>query len=471
MRISTFILKKIFSSMFDNVRYKVFIEFIDKQTYRNYENLEKPEIHIKFKNKKSQRKAILSNYIGFMESYYDGDIEISGIGDQNEGLRKLIRISYEHKKSVMKHLDVVRITLKLLQEWKLNNRNYLQEKKNLYAHYNMPAEFFHYMNGELYGYTEGYYETGKETQNEAQYKKYDYICRRLLLKPGIKVVEVGSAWGTMSLLMAKKYGADVVNYGLVDEQNRIMEERIIKLGLQDKVKIVQRDCRELGQEKEKYDRYVSLGVIEHAGKDCVEEWIKNIEKALKPGGIGVLTNVGFMGSKGSWTDYLIGKYIWRGCYFPTMPEILNLFDKYNLQLVDLEDTHFLYADTMEVMLSKLNEHWNKIQAINPQIFTEKFKRIWSMYYIGSSESFRSMNSKLHTYQYTFVKGRADVYPRTREFLYKEPFDTKEMHQYEVPIGQDGFPKLKDKLPHHYKAKDIELPFDVDEGEKPKPIKY
>ncbi len=68
------------------------------------------------------------------------------------------------------------------------------------------------MNGELYGYTEGYYQTGNETQNEAQFKKYDYMCRKLRLKPGDNVVEVGSAWGTMALMMVKsKYMRKQVN--------------------------------------------------------------------------------------------------------------------------------------------------------------------------------------------------------------------------------------------------------------------
>ncbi|MDB5238351.1 MAG: Methyltransferase, cyclopropane fatty acid synthase [Candidatus Kaiserbacteria bacterium] len=370
-------------------KFPIKVVFANGSVYQNLDG--EAEIIVRFNTNKGEWRTIVLDYIGFIEAYRLGEIDIEGKGGSVEALRKLTRMSYELiEDPLVDGLGPVSWLLKLIQEYRLNNRSYLTEKKNLYAHYNMPAEFFHYMNGELYGYTEGYYETGKESQNEAQFKKYDYICRRLRLKPGDKVVEVGSAWGTMALMMAKKYGANVVNYGLVDEQNRIMGERIIKMGLQDKIKIEQRDCRELGHEKERYDKYVSLGVLEHAGKDCVEDWIRNIAEALKPGGIGVLTNVGYMSRH--YDDYLIGKYIWRGCYFPKMGDVLQYLEKYDLHLVDLEDTHLLYADTMEVMLAKMYEHWDKIQLINPRIFDDKFKRIWTVYYIGAIEAFRSKKS-------------------------------------------------------------------------------
>lgn len=416
------------------------------------------EIVVRFNTNKGEWRTVLLNYIGFIEAYRIGEIDIEGKDGSVEALRKIIRMSNELKKSPLeRHFNPIASAFKLVQEWRLNNRSYLQEKKNLYVHYNMPAEFFHYMCGELYGYTEGYYQTGQETQNEAQFKKYDYMCRKLRLKPGDKVVEVGSAWGTMALMMAKKYGAQVVNYGLVDEQNRIMMERVLHMGLEDKIKIEKRDCRELGHEKERYDKYVSLGVLEHAGKDCVEDWIRNIADALKPGGIGVITNVGHYNRY--YTDYIIGRYIWRGCYFPKMGDIFQYFEKYDLHVVDLEDTHFLYADTMEVMLAKMHEHWDKIHAINPEIFDEKFKRIWTLYYLGSIEGFRSKHSALQTFQYTFVKGRGDVYPKTRGFLYSRPFDTSDMQEYEIPLGQDGFPELRGQVERLHKHL-VGLPYEV-----------
>ncbi len=461
-----FVLRKAFSYLAkSDSQFPLKVVFANGSTYQNLPG--DAEITVRFNTNFSEWMTFFLNYIGFIEMYRLGEVDIEGPDGDKEATRKLLRMSYEMRKSPLeKTVNPVAWAFKRWQEWRLNNRSYLQEKRNLYAHYNMPAEFFHYMNGELYGYTEGYYQTGHETQNEAQFKKYDYMCRKLRLKPGDKVVEVGSAWGTMALMMAKKYGAHVVNYGLVDEQNRIMMERIIHMGLQDKIRIEKRDCRELGHERERYDKYVSLGVLEHAGKDCVEDWIKNISEALKPGGIGVITNVGHYSRY--YTDYIIGKYIWRGCYFPSMGDIFKYCEKYDLHIVDLEDTHFLYADTMEVMLSKMLEHWDKIQAINPKIYNESFRRIWMLYYLGSIEGFKSKHSALQTFQYTFVKGRGDVYPKTRGFLYNKPFDTSDMYEYEVPLGQDGFPELSGQVVHPH-THPVGLPYEVAVGKEVEPF--
>ncbi len=419
-----FIIKKAFTIAFSNSRsqFPIKVVFANGRSFQPIPG--EPEIIVTFRTNWSEWKTVLLNYVGFCECYRDGSVTLEG----EDALRKFLKMNYAVS-STFKGVNPVIWLLKQIQEWRLNNKYFKTELSNLYWHYGLNHEFFHHMNGELYGYTEGYYETGQETQNEAQFKKYDYMCRKLLLKPGHEVVEVGTAWGTMALLMAKRYGARVTNYGLVPEQNKVFERRINELGLQSQVVNVVKDARHLGREKEKYDRYVSLGVLEHAGKDCLREWIENIEQALKPGGVGVLTFVGYLTPQ--LTDYVIAKYIWRGCYFPSLEEMSGIMADLNLHIVDVENSRFMYADTMRVMMSKMNEHWDKISALDPKTFDDKFRRIWNLYYTGSSEAFYAAEGKLYAFQLVFTKGRKDVYPRTREFLYKEPFNLSDMHDYEV----------------------------------------
>ncbi len=413
-------------------KFPIKVVFANSSTYQNLPG--SPQITIVFNTKAAEWRTVIFQYVGFMESYYNEQIDIEG----DDALAKLIHMSYESSAKIKQQHQLVNPLMQLrdmLLEHRNNNKRYLQEKKNLYHHYNMPAEFFHLMNGELYGYTEGLYETGKESQNEAQFKKYEYMCRKMCLKPGDKVIEVGSAWGSMAMIMAKKFGAEVVNYGIVEEQNRIMRQRIKDKGLEDKIKVVSRDARELKNEREKYDKYVSLGVFEHAGKDCQEEWVEAIAACLKPGGIGVLTMTGRMEHR--LTDYLIAKYVWFGCYLPSLSNVLKLLEKYDLNVVDIENSRFHYADTMQVMLGKMLEHWPEIQAINPNLFTEKFKRVWTMYYTGSIATFRAEAQNLQAFQLVFVKGRKDVYPRTRDFLYNKPYDASEIAEYAVPFQKEG----------------------------------
>lgn len=407
-------------------KFPIKVVFSNGSTYQNLPG--KPQVTLVFKNNRAEWRTFFFDYVGFMESFREGDIDIEG----EDAVRKLIRMCYELTPSTRASgftnpLNAIRYAW---QEWRRNNKRYLQEKANLYHHYNLPAEFFHIMTGELYGYTEGYFETGKETQNEAQYKKYEYMCRKLCLKKGDKLVEVGTAWGTLALMAAKKYGAEVVNYGIVKGQNRVLRERIARMGLQGRIVTQERDARELRHERERYDKYVSLGVFEHAGKDAQRDWIESIAACLKQGGIGVITFTGHMRHRPM--DYLISKYVWFGCHLPSLAETLQYMEDNELNVVDVENARFHYADTMEMMLRNMHEHWPEIRKINPRIFDERFKRIWTVYYLGAIEAFRAEHKTFHAFQLVFVKGRKDVYPRTRKFLYRKKFDTSDMQEYEVP---------------------------------------
>lgn len=373
-----------------------------------YETGGKPEITVHFKTRSAEWGTVIFSQVGFIEAYINGRIDLVG----EDALRKVIQASYltsgKRKAPFFSVNPLVRLRQVSL-EAKNNNKSFLQAKLNAYAHYNLPAEFFRHMLGETYGYTEGYYAQDNESQSEAQNKKYEYICRKLRLRDGDRMVEVGTGWGTMAITAAEKFGASVVNYGLVPEQNRIVAERVTSKGLENKVTTVVRDHRSLKEEPNAYDKYVSLGVYEHAGKDCQREWIESIAVALKPGGVGVISTTGRMGH--ALMDYLIAKYIFPGAYLPSLSRMLELMEEYGLHVLDIENVKHHYARTMEDMLSGLNKNWTKIQAIDPTVFTEKFKRTWSMWFLGSIEAFRCESETLQAFHIVFMKGRSTISPR------------------------------------------------------------
>jgi len=252
--------------------------------------------------------------------------------------------------------------------------------------------------------------------DQAQHNKFNYICRKLKLKPGIKMVEVGSGYGYMSILAAEKYGADVVNYGLVEEQNRIMRQWVSERKLNHKIKIVEKDHRELSNEPNTYDRYVSIGVYDMAGKDCHRDWIKGIAQSLKPGGIGLISTTGRMHSEP--TDYFITKYIFPGAYCPSLAETLQLMEDYELTVLDIENLKYHYYLAINEWYERFIKSWDTIVKINPKLFNEQFKRKWSVYLLGSSEVFRTEHTNMSVYHIVFVKGKAQgFYSLTRDFLY------------------------------------------------------
>jgi len=197
---------------------------------------------------------VLLGYVGFFEAYFQGKIDIVGA----RALQALIRMAYTSRYDYVSN-PLIFVMRKLI-ELRDNNHAFLQAKINARRHYGLPYEFFRYLLGEDCLYAEGYWDDGIASLAEAQRRRCDYICRKLRLEPGNKLVEVGSAWGYLSLLAAEKYGASVVNYGLLPEQNVIMQRRIEERNLSGLVRIVEKDHRELAKEPNSYDRYVSVGV-------------------------------------------------------------------------------------------------------------------------------------------------------------------------------------------------------------------
>lgn len=411
------IIKKIFLLLEQGeFKYPIKLIFANGKTYQNLPG--KVEMTIIFKRGLAEWAVVFQGHVGFVEAYMKGWIDIEG----KDALRELVRMSvnlFSTTNSRTRMQDTPLVKLKnMIFQIKTNNTSFQQTRRNQEFHYDLPAEFFHLMLGDTYGYTEGYYENGNETLDEAQHKKYDYICKKLRLEKGNRLIEVGGAYGYMSVLAAEKYGAEVVNYGLAHEQNRIMQALIDKKGLNDKVKIVNKDHRELKNEPNTYDRFVSIGVHECAGKDCQRAWIESIAVALKPGGIGLISCCTNMNTHPD--DYLINKYIFPGGYIPVLAQMLELLEEYGLTVVDTENLRLHYARTMEEWYRRFNEHWSEIQKIDPKIFTESFRKIWSVWLCGSFESFRAEHDRLNLSHITFTKGKnKDYYPLTRDFLYQK----------------------------------------------------
>lgn len=367
-----------------------------------------PAVTIVFRTGKAERRTVLLGYVGFFEAYFDGDIDINGDRAVAVLMRMAISGGYHYRANPLlwakrRHL-----------EWRDNNRNFSRAKANARRHYGLPFEFFRLMLGDDALYAEGYWPEGTTNLDDAQRQRCDYICRKLRLRPGDRLVEVGSGWGAMAILAAEKYGAHVVNYGLVPEQNRVMQARLERHGLTERVRIVERDHRDLMREPDSYDRYLSVGVYEHAGPSCQPAWIESIATTLKPGGIGVISTTSYI--KEFATEFLTIKHIFPGGSVPSLPRTLELLDTYGLHVVDIEELGWHYQRTAEQWLSNFEARWPEIQAVDPHLFTERFRRIWNYYLCGVIEGFRPHGGNLNLHHITFTKGKGH-YPNVRSFIY------------------------------------------------------
>ncbi len=174
------------------------------------------------------------------------------------------------------------------------------------------------------------------------------------------------------MLAAQKYGADVTSYGLVRSQNDGMRMLMRARNFGGKLTLVEKDHRELANEPSSYDRFVSIGVHEDAGKDCNERWIRSIAIGLRSGGIGLISATFNMKKRP--TNYCTIKHIFPGGYIPSLAETLILMEKYGLDVRAIENLSYHYHRRVEQWLKNFDTHWERIHAIDPVRFNEKFRR-------------------------------------------------------------------------------------------------
>lgn len=389
------LIRRIVDSVAKGQKYHLRVVFSDRSEFHST-RLGEPDITIIFRNHSAERRMVFGGMFEFLEAYFNGDVDIEG----EQGLRRLVNIGYRKPFGRLEH-PLTFIKRRWL-EWQQNNKRPAQAKRNATFHYGLPTEFFHLVLGDTYGYSEGFWDEHTRTLDEAQHNNFDLICRKLRLSPGDKLVEVGPGWGYMAMLAAQHYRADVTCYGLVRSQNEGMRMLMQSRGFHGQITLVEKDHRELANEPDTYDRFVSIGVHEHAGRDCNEQWIRSIALGLRSGGIGLISAT--FNIKKRPTNYCTIKHIFPGGYIPSLAETLILLEKYGLDVRAVENLSYHYHRTVNQWLKNFETNWDRIHAIDPHRFNEKFRRTWLFYLGGAAETFEAAHEIIDCFHITFVKG-------------------------------------------------------------------
>lgn len=376
-------------------KYHIKVVFSDRTTH-DTTRLGDADVTIIFRNRRAEWRMVLGGMFEFLESYFDGDVDIVG----EQGLRKLVNIGY--RKTFGRFEHPLTLVKRRLLEWRQNNKDVAQAKRNAAFHYGLPTEFFRLVLGDTFGYSEGFWKKDTRSLDEAQHNNFDMICQKLRLGPGDKLVEIGPGWGYLSMLAAEKYGADVTSYGLVGSQNDAMRMLMKARNFSGRLALVEKDHRELANEPARYDRFVSIGVHEHAGRDCNEQWIASIARGLRPGGIGLISATFNMKQRP--TNYCTIKHIFPGGYIPSLAQTLIFMEEHGLNVQAIDNLSYHYHRTVEQWLRNLEVNWERIRAIDPQRFSEKFRRTWLFYLGGAAETFEAAREIINCYHITFVKG-------------------------------------------------------------------
>jgi cyclopropane-fatty-acyl-phospholipid synthase len=221
------------------------------------------------------------------------------------------------------------------------------------------------------------------------------------------LLDIGSGWGELIITAAKKYKIKALGVTLSSEQMEMTMERIKKEGLSDLVEVQLIDYRQIKDKK--FDRIVSVGMLEHVGKEFLNEYFMVINELLNESGLSLLhTITSIHGGNDPWID----KYIFPGGYIPSMGELIGNINGEAFHLLDVESLRRHYARTLENWIINFE---NSLPTI-AKFKDETFIRMWRLYLNSCAASFHAANIDIH--QFLFSKGRTNDLPWTRKYLYE-----------------------------------------------------
>jgi len=278
-------------------------------------------------------------------------------------------------------------------------------RQNAAHHYDLSDQLYDLFLDKDRQYSCAYFYDGGNDLDVAQLNKKQHIAAKLLVRPGQRVLDIGSGWGGLALHLASECGADVTGLTLSVEQHKVAARRAAAAGLSDRVRFYLRDYRE---ELGRYDRIVSVGMFEHVGINHYSAFFAKLKSLMTPDGIALLHSIGRKDGPGS-THPWIRKYIFPGGYAPALSEVLPTVERSKLWITDIEILRLHYAETLRAWRDRFERNRDRLS----RIYDERFCRMWEMYLISSEVAFRRQDHMVFQMQ---LSKAIDTVPLTRDYL-------------------------------------------------------
>jgi cyclopropane-fatty-acyl-phospholipid synthase len=282
-------------------------------------------------------------------------------------------------------------------------------------HYDVSNEFYKLWLDRAMVYSCGYFEHADAEIDEAQQAKLEHICRKLLLKPGERFLDIGCGWGALVIHAARHHGVRAHGITLSGNQLELARARIAAAGLEDRVTVELRDYRELDRES-LYDKAASVGMVEHVGLRNLPEYFATVRRVLAPGGL--FLNHGITHQHSGWSHNLstefINRYVFPDAQLDAVSNIQQFMEDADFEIADVEGLRQHYALTLRAWVRRLERrHARALEYVNEATY-----RVWRLYMAASALEFEAGN--LGIYQVLARKRGAEfrpALPLTRRHLY------------------------------------------------------
>ena len=361
-----------------------------------------PETHVTLHDPALPRRFLLRPDLTMGEAYMDGRLTL-----KDDDIRSFLTFSLRNVRGrpVPAPLRWATRAVKAARSWAIWNHMGVA-RRNVAHHYDISEELYDLFLGETKQYTCAYFRRPDMTLDEAQAAKIDHIAAKLMLRPGLRVLDIGCGFGTLALALARDHGVRVVGITLSEVQLAEARRRAREAGLEAQVEFRLQDYRAVD---ESFDRVVSVGMMEHVGRPHLATYFRKVAQVLADDGVALIHYIGRWSPPDTISPWF-NKYIFPGAYCPSASEALRAVERSGMILADMEVWRGHYERTLQEWLARFDRGIDRIRALHD----DRFVRMWR-YYLQSAE-LGFAEGFLVIHQLQLAKGRLTV-PGTRDYLY------------------------------------------------------
>jgi cyclopropane-fatty-acyl-phospholipid synthase len=386
-----------------------------------------PEFVLMFRNPQAVCTMILErDPLRLAEAYFRGDVDIEGnlfaalrLKDHLESMQMPLRerlgavltalrlralnkqATHGATSTAPSHGHTVRV------HSKDENRDAIQ------FHYDVSNEFYKLWLDREMVYSCAYFERPDASLDEAQQAKLEHICRKLVLRPGERLLDIGCGWGALLIHAARRYGVSAHGITLSEKQLGVARRRIAEASLEDRVSVELRDYRDLQQGE--FDKVASIGMFEHVGLKNLPLYFSTVHRLLKPAGL--FLNHGITHERAGWrrniSTEFINRYVFPDGELDSIGNIQSVMEGARFEITDVEALRPHYALTLRNWVDRLERrHARALEYVSEATY-----RVWRLYMAACALEFESGN--LGVYQVLASKRGANnaLLPLTRRHLY------------------------------------------------------
>jgi cyclopropane-fatty-acyl-phospholipid synthase len=390
-----------------------------------------PTFSLTFRSAKAFQELILArDPLRLVESYFQGLIDIDG------DLYSVLKLRHHLTSLQLSLMEKATLAAKALRikpgrmasngsdtpKWAktFGQKLGLEPSKNLNRHaisfhYDVSNDFYALWLDEQMVYSCAYYEDASQSLEQAQRNKLDHICRKLRLKPGERLLDIGCGWGALICRAAEHYGVTAHGITLSQNQYDYAQRTIEHRGLEQKVSVELLDYRDL-QDEACYDKIVSVGMFEHVGLKNLPAYFEIAHRLLKPGGL--FLNHGITSDEGGWkktvSTEFINRYVFPDGQLETISTVQQSIENAGFEIHDVEGLRQHYALTLREWVKRLDAHHEKAL----EYVTEPIYRIWRLYMAACAMQFEEGNTGIYQILASRREPFSSPVPLTRRDLYR-----------------------------------------------------